>query len=173
MSVDINFANLSIKDALDLAVLVEEEAEERYRELADNLEFHNTKDAAEFFRFMVTCEAKHGEELQTKRKELFGDEPVSVDRSMLWDVEAPAFEVVKTSMSLRHALDVALAAETKAFEFFDAALPEVEDPEVRELFTELRQEEVEHMQMVREQMKKAGVGDGFDPDDFADEPVAH
>ena len=42
MSVDIDFANLSIKDALDLAVLVEEEAEERYRELADNLEFHNT-----------------------------------------------------------------------------------------------------------------------------------
>jgi len=25
---------------------------------------------------------------------------------------------------------------------------------------------------VREQMKKAGVGDDFDPDDFADEPVA-
>ena len=80
MSADIDFTNLSIKDALDLAVLVEEEAEERYRELADNLEFHNTKDAAGFFRFMVTCEAKHGEELQTKRKELFGDEPVSVDR---------------------------------------------------------------------------------------------
>ena len=51
-------------------------------------------------------------------------------------------------------------------------MTEVEDPEVRELFTELRQEEVEHMQMVREQMKKAPDGDGFDADDFADEPVA-
>jgi rubrerythrin len=49
----------------------------------------------------------------------------------------------------------------------------VEDPEVRELFTDLRQEEVEHMQMVRQQMKSAGKGDGFDPDDFADEGVAH
>ena len=47
-----------------------------------------------------------------------------------------------------------MAAETKAFEFFDRALPEVADPEVRELFTVLRQEEVEHMQMVQEQMKK-------------------
>jgi hypothetical protein len=28
------------------------------------------------------------------------------------------------------------------------------------------------MQMVREQMKKAGEGDGLDPDDFADEGVA-
>ena len=172
MSADIDFSNLSIKDALDLAILVEEEAEERYRELADNLEFHNTKDAARFFRFMMTCEAKHGEELSAKRQELFDDQPVSVDRSMLWDVEAPGYETSKSFMTLQEALDVALAAETKAYEFFDRALPEVEDPEVRELFTELRQEEVEHMQMVRDQMKKIPDGDGHDPADFADEPVA-
>jgi len=172
MSVDIDFANLSIKDALDLAILVEEEAEERYRELADNLEFHNTKEAARFFRFMMDCEAKHGEELSAKRQELFGDQPASVDRSLLWDVEAPGYETAKSFMTLQEALDVALAAETKAFEFFDGALPEVADPEVRELFTGLRQEEVEHMQMVREQMKKIPDGDGHDPGDFADEPVA-
>jgi rubrerythrin len=172
MSVDIDFANLSIKDALDLAILVEQEAEERYRELADNLEFHNTKEAAKFFRFMVTCEAKHGEELSAKRKELFGDQPVSVDRSMLWDVEAPGFEAAKAFMTLQDALDVAMAAERKGFEFFDGALPEVSDPEVRELFTELRQEEVEHMQMVRDQMKNIPRGDGHDPADFADDPVA-
>jgi rubrerythrin len=129
MSVDIDFSILSIKDALDLAILVEEEAEERYRELADNLEFHNTKEAATFFRFMVTCEAKHGEELSAKRQEMFADQPVGVDRSMLWDVEAPGYEVAKSFMTIQEALDVALAAETKAFEFFDGALPEVEDPE--------------------------------------------
>lgn len=172
MSADIDFANLSIKDALDLAILVEEEAEERYRELADNLEFHNTEEAAAFFRFMVTCEAKHGEELSAKRKELFGDQPVSVDRSQLWDVEAPGYEAAKSFMTIQEALEVALAAETKAFKFFDGALPEVEDLEVRELFSELRQEEVEHMQLVREQMKQAPDGDGFDPGDFADEGVA-
>lgn len=172
MSVDIDFANLSIKDALDLAILVEEEAEERYRELAENLEFHNTKEAAAFFRFMVTCEAKHGEELSAMRRELFGDQPVGVDRSQLWDVEAPGYEVAKSFMTVKEALEVALAAETKAFDFFDGALPEVEDPEVRELFSELRQEEVEHMQLVREQMKKASDGDGFEPSDFADEGIA-
>jgi len=91
---------------------------------------------------------------------------------MLWDVEAPGYEVAQTFMSLQDAFEVALAAETKAFEFFDAALPEITDSEVRELFTELRQEEVEHMQLVREQMKKAGDRDDFDPDDFVDDPVA-
>ena len=172
MSVDFNFADLSIKDALDLAILVEEEARDRYQELADNLEVHNTGDAAQFFRFMVGCEAKHGEELMQKRRELFGTESMSVDRSMLWDVEAPGYEVARTFMTLQDALQVALAAETKAFEFFDGALPEVKDPEVRELFAELRQEEVEHMEMVREQKKNIPGADGFDPGDFADEPVA-
>jgi rubrerythrin len=172
MSADIDFATLSIKDALDLGILVEEEAMERYQELADNLDVHNTGDAAQFFRFMVGCEAKHGEDLREKRRELFGEAPSSVDRSMLWDVEAPGYDATRTFMTIQDALKVAMAAERKAFEFFDGALPEVTDSEVRELFTELRQEEVEHMEMVREQMKKVSAGDGFDPDDFADEPVA-
>jgi rubrerythrin len=77
-----------------------------------------------------------------------------------------------SNLSIKDALEVALAAETKAFKFFDGALLEVGDFEVRELFTELRQEEVEHMQMVRDQMKKAPHGDSFDPGDFADEGVA-
>lgn len=172
MSVDIDFAGLSIKDALDLGILIEEEARDRYQELADNLDVHNTGDAAQFFRFMVGCEAKHGEELQEKRRELFPGEPSSVDRSMLWDVEAPGYEATRTFMTLQDALKVAMAAERKAFEFFDGALREVTDSEVRELFTELRQEEVEHMEMVSEQMRKIPAADGFDPADFADEPVA-
>jgi len=172
MSADIDFAGLSIKDALDLAILVEEEAMDRYQELADNLDVHNTGDAAQFFRFMVGCEARHGEELREKRRELFREEPSAVDRSMLWDVEAPGYDATRTFMTIQDALKVAMAAERKAFEFFDGALPEVTDAEVRELFTELRQEEVEHMAMVREQMKKVPAGDGFDPADFADEPVA-
>lgn len=172
MSADIDFAKLSVKDALDLGILIEEEAMDRYQELADNLDVHNTGEAAQFFRFMVGCEAKHGEELKEKRHELFGEEPSTVDRSMLWDVEAPGYDATRTFMTLQDALKVAMAAERKAFEFFDGALPEVTDPEVRELFTELRQEEVEHMEMVREQMKKVPAGDGLDPSDFADEPVA-
>ena len=172
MSADIDFSSLSIKDALDLAILVEEEAEERYRELADNLELHNTGEAARFFRFMIGCEATHGEELSAKRIELFGSQPRAVNRSMLWDVEAPGYDQARSFMTIQQALKVAMAAEKKAFDFFDQALPQVDDPEVRELFTELRQEEVEHMQMVRDQMKKAPPEDGFDPEDFADPPVA-
>ena len=173
MSVDLDFSNLSVRDALDLAILMEEEAKERYQELAENLEFHHTEEAARFFRMMVGQEAEHGAELSEKRAQLFGDDPREVDRTMLWDVEAPGYEVARAFMSPHDALEVALAAEKKAFRFFDRALPEVQDPEVRKLFAELRQEEVEHQKMVRAEMAKLGPRDDFNPDDYADEPVAH
>ena len=38
--------------------------------------------------------------------------------------------------------------------FFDMALPGVTDPEVRDLFTELRDEETEHLEMLQEAMAK-------------------
>jgi rubrerythrin len=172
MSTDIDFSKLSLKDALDLAILVEDEAQERYNEFADQMTAHHTEKAAGFFRFMAQNEAKHGEELGARRKELFGDEPMNVDRSMLWDVEAPEFDEARAFMSIQEALEVALAAEVKAYEYFDRAIPELQDDGVKALFAELREEEIEHQDLVKQEMAKAGKATGFDPTDFEDEPTA-
>lgn len=172
MSTDLDLSNLTLKNALDLAILVEDEAQERYVEFVAQMEAHHTAEAAQFFRFMAHNEAKHGEELTLRRRELFGDEPAEVDRSMLWDVEAPEFDEARAFMSIQEALEVALAAEVKAYEYFDMALPQVKDPTVRELFAELREEEIEHQNLVKREMEKAGPGGDFDPDDFVDEPAA-
>ncbi|HET9315886.1 MAG TPA: ferritin family protein, partial [Vicinamibacteria bacterium] len=72
---NIDLSGLSLKDALDLATLIEEEAHERYLELADQMEKHRTPEAARFFRFMAENEAKHGAELAQRRVSLFGDAP--------------------------------------------------------------------------------------------------
>jgi rubrerythrin len=45
---------------------------------------------------------------------------------------------------------VALAAEKKAFAFYDQALPGVKQADVKALFEELREEEAEHVRMVEE-----------------------
>ena len=169
---DIDFSQLSLKDALDLAILVEDEAEERYTEFAEQMEGHHTTDAARFFRFMAVNEAKHGKELSVRRKALFGDAESDVDRSMLWEVEAPEFEEARAFMSVRQALDVAMDAEVKAYEFFDRALPEVKNEDVKALFAELRQEEIEHQDLVKAEMAKVPDGKDFDPKDFVDEPTA-
>jgi rubrerythrin len=169
----IDFATLSLKDALDLAILIEEEARERYEEFVDQLELHHTAEAAQFFRHMAANEMKHGDELAARRQALFGQEPCAVTRDMLWDVEAPEYHQARVFMSARHAMEVALDAETKAHDFFAGALAHVADPEVRALFEELRQEEVEHQVLVRQHLARLPPDPEADPDDYADEPVSH
>jgi rubrerythrin len=172
MSAQIDFANLSLKDALDLAILIEEEAKERYEEFVDQMTLHHTPEAAEFFRAMVDNEARHQAELTTWRQSLFEDAPRMVTRSQLWDVEAPDYDQTRAFMTAREAMGVALQCEIKAYDFFAGALPHIKDSEVRSLFEELRDEEMLHQDMVLKELKKLPPDPGIDPEIFADEPTA-
>lgn len=171
MSQEPNFSSLSLRDALDIAVLIEEEAQERYGELADQLELHNTPEAAQFFRHMVTNEGKHADRLRQRRKEIFGDEPVTVDLSLVPEVEAPAYESVRAFMTEHQALRIALASETRAENFYRRALHSVTDEAARALFTEMCKEELEHQKLVRDLLDKLPPEDTSNPDDYVDEPA--
>jgi rubrerythrin len=171
MSHDIDFSQLSLRDVLDLAISIEEEAKERYDDFAAQMDSHKTPEVAKFFRFMAANEIKHAEKIAEMRHTMFGDDPSTADRSMLFEIEAPEFDKVRAFMSMQAALDVAMQSEVKAYEFYDQALPEVTDADTRELFVELRDEEARHQEMIREVMNKVPEGKGFDPDDFVDEPV--
>jgi len=168
----IDFAALSLKDALDLAVLIEEEAKERYEDLAEQMELHHTPEAARFFRFMASNEEKHHAELAARRLALFGSEPARVNRGMLFEVEAPEFDEVRVFMSVREALQVSFRAEKKAWVFFSEAAPRVQDAAVKELFIELRNEEVHHQRLVLAEMERTPPESALKHADVADEPVA-
>ena len=172
MAKGIDFTRLSLKDALDLAILIEEEAEERYEEFVDQMEIHHTPEAAGFFRAMAGNEIKHGEQLAAQREALFHDEPSRMDRSMLWDVEAPEYAEARAFMSAREAMEVALQSEIKAHGFFIEALKHVSDLEVRKLFEDLRDEELAHRELVENEIAKLPPGPDVNPDDYSDEPVA-
>jgi len=169
----IDFATLSLQDALDLAILIEEEAKDRYDDFADQLRLHHTPDAAQFFTTMAGNEAKHGADLQMRRHQLFGDAPRRVSRGMLWDVEAPDYDKSRMFMSARHAMEVALESEIKAHDFFDAALAYIRDADVRALFEELKGEEIEHQELVKAVMAKLPPDEGTSEAFDTDEPVAH
>ena len=169
----LDFTKLSLRDALDLAILVEEEAQERYEEFADQMLKHHTPEAARFFRFMADNEAKHGLELAMRRVQLFGRDERTVSRSMLFDVEAPDYDEARAFMTPRAAMEAALRAETKAHAFFVAALPQLQDATVRALFEELRDEEILHQDLVRRELDKLPPDDEVAPDAFEDEPTAH
>jgi rubrerythrin len=172
MSTKIDFAHLSLKDALDLAIIIEEEAKDRYEEFVDQMAKHHTPEAEEFFRAMVVNESRHEAELTSRRDSLFEDEPRLVKRSMIWDIEAPDYDQARAFMSARQAMGVALQCEIKAHDFFAAALPHIQNPEVRALFEELRNEELLHQELVRRQIEKLPPDPEIDPEAFIDEPTA-
>ena len=169
MSTLLDLSKLSLKDALDLAKLIELEACHRYQMFASQLGRTGGYDAGAFFASMAENEAKHGQELEIRRKALFGDAPARLTLDDLFDVEAPEMGAPHAGMSTVQAFEVGLESEQKAYDFYDMALPGITDPEVVALFTELRDEELEHVEMLKEQMAKlpesASSEVEFDEDD--------
>jgi len=154
MSTRLDLSKLSLMDALDLAKLIEMEACHRYQMFASQLGSSGGYDAGAFFATMAENEAKHGHELEARRKTLFADAPAKLTLDDLFDVEAPEMGAPRRGMSTVQAFEVGLAAEKKAYDFYDMALPGISDPDVRALFTELRDEEAEHVEMLKEAMAK-------------------
>jgi rubrerythrin len=166
----IDFRTLTLQDALDLAIAIEEEAKERYDEFVRQVGGGRyAGDAAEMFRTMAGYEAKHGAELASKRRDLFGAAPRRITKDALDDVEAPDRGKPRVFMSARQAMEVALASEQKAWDFFDGALRYVADPAVRTLFEHLRGEEEQHIQLVKQRLDRLPPGPDLE-DDEADEP---
>jgi len=163
----LDFSKLNLQDALDLAVLIEKEAEERYLWFVSLLGERYTGDAADFFGTMAKNERRHGEELAARRRTLFGDAPARVTADMIEDVEAPDSGKPRANMSPRHAMNIAMESEIKAYDFFNKALPGIQDSSVRKLFEELRDEETEHQNLLKEQMAKYPntLDPDVDPDD--------
>ena len=165
----IDFRTLSLQDALDLALSIEEEAKERYEQFAKITGGRYAGDAADMFRQMAGYEARHWAEIDRKRRELFGDAPRRITAEELDDAEAPDRGAPRTFMSARQAVEAALAAELKAHDFFDEALKETKDPSVRLLFEELREEEKHHVKLVGAWLAKLPPGPDVEEAE-ADEP---
>ena len=167
----IDFKKLTLMDALDIAILIERESQERYLEFAVQIGDRYKGDAGDFFKEMAGYETLHGDNLAKRRQGLFGKKAANVTADMIWNVEAPDEGKPRAYMSVRQAYEVAIESEQKAYDFFDKALVHVTDKETRELFEELRGEEAEHKHMLTEKLKTIPKSEGPDlTDDDVDEP---
>ena len=160
MSTRLDLTALSLQDALDLAALIEEEAYKRYTLFANQLGRGGT---GSFFASMAENEKKHGEQLSDRREAMFGDAPARVSLDDLFDVEAPEVGAPRRSMSLLQAYELAKSSEQKAYNFYDEALPNITDQDVRTLFVELRDEETEHVRMIEEAIAKLPPNADIEP----------
>jgi len=167
----LDFEALSLRDALDLAVLIEEEARDRYQELAGQLLLHRNGAAAKFFTKMVRVEELHRTALLEKRERLFGRQGSSLSRQLIFDVEAPDYDTVRANMTERDALLTALRSERKAYRFFCQALEHVDQREVKALFTELCAEELEHIRLVQLELDRLPDEGPLADADLFDEPA--
>ncbi len=159
MGLQIDFAHLSARDALDLAISAEAEAKDNYEQIATWLEGRGNSEVAEFFTTMAGLEQIHCDQISEQRRRLFGDEPPSHRETAAWEVESPDYDRISMDMSIRTALDTALDAEVKAHDYYAGALEYITDPGVTALFEELRQAEMQHQRMIRRQIGRLESGD--------------
>jgi rubrerythrin len=146
----IDFSNITLMDALDIAIQIEDEAYERYTLFTTHLGHRYPDDAASIFRKMAISEKKHADELSKRRKALFGDTPAVINKDLIFDVEAPEVGSPRWNMSPFKAFQLVLSSEEKSYAFYDEALSYVSDKAIQELFSELREEEAEHARMIKD-----------------------
>ena len=154
MGLDLDFSKLDGMDVLDLAVYVEAEAAEYYEQLAAFMDAQGDAAAGDFFRRMIRLERLHGAQIAALRGELFGDRPSRYTHNIAWEVEAPDFDAAGKGLDLRRAYEIALGAETRAFDFYAGALEYARDGKVEELLATLRDAEADHQRMLRDGLAK-------------------
>jgi rubrerythrin len=154
MALEVDFSKMDGRDALDIAIVIEDEAQLAYEHLAEWVAGDGNAEAAEFFNRMAVREKRHKTEISERRKELYGDAPTRHDDDAPWQAEVPDYESLGREVSLADAFDVAMGAETRAHDFYAEAIDYIEDETVVELFEWLRKAEVEHQRMLKEEMDR-------------------
>ena len=154
MAFKVDFSKLDGRDALDIAIVIEDEAQLAYEHLANWVAGDGNAEAAEFFTRMAVREKRHKDEITARRAELFGDAAKRHDEAAPWQIEVPDYESLGRDVSLEAAFNVAMGAETQAHDFYAEALDYIEETTVVELFDWLRKAEIEHQRMLTEEMKR-------------------
>jgi rubrerythrin len=151
MPLEVDFSRLDAQDVLDLAIQVEQEAEDNYLQLADWSASDGNGEVAAFFTRMAGFEAKHRQQIETRRRALVGDAPSRHSDSAPWLVEQTDYDEIDKNLTLEHAFELAMDAERRAGDYYGGALEYASDPTVIELFQALQKAEGEHLRMLRSQ----------------------
>ena len=125
---------------------LEQEAQERYAELADALDAHNNAEVAAFFRAMAEESSRHLAEVSLLAAGL------ELPALKAWEYDWPGAEAPESAsheaahyrMTVREAMELALGQERSAEAFYRARSEQAQDEETRQLAAEFADEEAEH-----------------------------
>ena len=155
----------SIDALIAAAFAMEQHAARRYAELADTMEACNNHEVAALFRKMAGYEAEHAAAMR-RRLEDHGIATTFTDPDLDGPETVPA-DALHYLMQPWHALQLALAAETRAHDFFAALATGMHDGELRDAALAMQREEAEHMALLRDWIARYPPPDSdwsLDPD---------
>ena len=159
----------SIAGLLAVAYRIEADAVERYTMLADSMQTHNNPELARLFRDLADAEGIHAQEIRRRA----GNLDVTADAARLQrlqDGDSPEeaeLDAAHYLMTPWHALQLALAAEQRALEFFSSVADSAQDPGIQSMAANFAEEEAGHVELVRRLLLKhprPAAGLPTDPD---------
>ena len=167
-------ATFSVEELLACALAIEQDAAERYTELAHQMEVHNNREVADLFHKLAAIEAKHiaNVEAVSEGRKLPSLDPLAPLWQETEGPEALAYDEIHYLMTPFHALSLALAGERRAEAYFAGIAEAAQDAYVRRIASRLRDEEREHIMLLEEWLGRyPEPEEGWDED--LDPPATH
>ena len=158
-----DFSELSPREALWVAVGIEERNTQIYRNYSSMFREFDAETAA-IFEEMAAEECQHQQALEDRYHQLFGSEPGTLTPNDVEQlIEAPVVRdgelFIYEGITLREALEVGLRAEREARDFYRRLVQTTADPALVELYRELAETENDHevrlFNKIREYAQKA------------------
>jgi rubrerythrin len=146
----------SLTDLFAVAYRIESDAVQRYTLLADQMETHNNPELMHVFRDLARAEGLHAQEISklagdaslVQRAEAIGPWPGGESPE---EADLGATHYLMTPW---HALQLSLAGEKRALDFFTSVMDRASDPKVKEMAAEFVEEEAEHVNLVYRLLRK-------------------
>ena len=146
----------TIEDLMGQALQMEREAVARYTELAEMMEAHNNLEVAALFRQMAEYEGRHVAQILADMG--WAEDTVTLREAGAWaSPEAPEsvpIDEMHYLMHPWHALQLALVAEQRAANFFDALARTSTSDGIRRAAEAMHAEELEHVALVQAWLAK-------------------
>ncbi len=149
-------ASFDVASFLAHALAFENEAAERYDELADTMDVHRNKDVAQLFRRMANFSRMHADAVKGRASDV--ELPHFKPWQFQWkEAEGPEVAPVERThylMTPFHCLQLALHNERRGHEFYKSVADANADPEVKRLAEQMAEEELEHVQVLEEWLSR-------------------
>lgn len=144
------------EELLAYALRMEQEAVERFNDLADQMEVHHNYEVADLFRKLAEIESTHVENVGTAAagRELPSLLPWEFEWHGGTSPEGGPLEEAHYLMQPWHAIELALEGERLAAGFFRQVAETASDHRVAKLARELAEEEAHHVALLEKWQKR-------------------